>query len=238
MRRYRIAFPMLMLGFLCIVSPKNVVAMSAIVQAGNERCEGPVYEAKEVSQRAHITHKPEPKYTAKAREKEISGRVMLTAVLCKNGQVTDIKIVQGLKAGLTEQAIDAASKITFKPAEKDGVQVSQAIELEYNFRVGQFSVPGHGHLAKEPVEDRPIEKIALIGLVCRSREEVWGHIKTRTGHPYHKTQADQDLEALLGLGYFDRKNTYLRVEEGEKGGVTVVFIVKELPVNGPCDKEP
>ncbi|MBA3323229.1 MAG: energy transducer TonB, partial [Pyrinomonadaceae bacterium] len=37
--------------------------------------------------------------------------------------------------GLTEKAIEAARRITFTPAEKDGRPVSQYITLVYNFNI-------------------------------------------------------------------------------------------------------
>ena len=44
------------------------------------------------------------------------------------------------------------------------------------------------------------------------------------------------MDAVLALGYFDKKQSYLRLEEGEKGGIKVVFFLKELPQQNLCDK--
>jgi len=202
-------------------------------QPATEKCDGVIYQPKEVSQKARITDKPIPNYPASARLHNISGRVALTAVLCRSGHVTDIKVVKGLSHGLTESAIEAARKVKFEPAQKDGEAVSQTMQFEYGFNLDP---PGHRALAREPVEGRNVEIVALIGLVCRPHQEIWPLIKLRIGGPYHKEQGEQDLKALLALGYFDTRQTYLRVEEGERGGIDLAFIFKELPSDKPCPK--
>ena len=42
---------------------------------------------------------------------------------------------RGLPDGLTEKAIEAAEKVRFQPAERDGRAVSSVITLDYNFNV-------------------------------------------------------------------------------------------------------
>jgi TonB family protein len=59
--------------------------------------------------------------------------VVLKAVFAKNGEVQNIRVVSGLPDGLTEQAIEAAKKITFTPAMKNGQPVSMWFQLEFNF---------------------------------------------------------------------------------------------------------
>ena len=222
---------------ILIVTLNAAVAAQTASSSGNETCDGVVYQAKDVTQKARITFKSEPIYTSDARMHDISGRVHLTAVLCRSGQVTDIKVVKGLTHGLTESALEAVKKIKFEPAQKDGEAVSQSIEFEYG-----FSLNPHGHrpLAKEPVEGRVVESRIIMGMACRYRQEVWrqiwAQIKTSVGSPYHKEQANHDMDAVLGLGYFDKKQSHLRVEEGEKGGIGVVFFLKELPQQNLCDK--
>jgi hypothetical protein len=44
-------------------------------------------------------------------------------------------VVQGLPDGLTERAIEAARKIKFVPASKEGKYVSMWMQLEYNFNL-------------------------------------------------------------------------------------------------------
>jgi Gram-negative bacterial TonB protein C-terminal len=54
-------------------------------------------------------------------------------VLSATGKVTNIRVVSGLPDGLTKRAVDAAKKIEFIPAMKDGKYVSMFMQLEYDF---------------------------------------------------------------------------------------------------------
>jgi len=69
---------------------------------------------------AEITFKPRPVYTEEGKRLKIEGEVLLQVVFTANGQVQVERIVQGLGHGLDESAIQAAQKIQFKPALKDG----------------------------------------------------------------------------------------------------------------------
>jgi TonB family protein len=94
-----------------------------------------VFSGKEVSSKARVISKPEPQYTEEARKNQITGTVVLRAVFASSGQVTNIRAVSGLPAGLTERAIAAARQIKFIAATKDGHTVSQWVQIEYNFNL-------------------------------------------------------------------------------------------------------
>lgn len=104
------------------------------VEAGVE--EEKVGSSDTLTRRAVIISRPEPEMTEESRRNGISGTVVLRAVFSSSGKVTNIRVVQGLPYGLTEKAVKAASKIKFEPAIKDGHFVSQYIQLEYNFSLG------------------------------------------------------------------------------------------------------
>jgi len=93
------------------------------------------FTVKEVDRKAQLAMKPEPSYTEPARQNQIMGTVVLKCVFAANGSVTNIRIVSALPYGLTEKAIDAARKIKFIPAMKDGRYVSMWMQLEYNFNL-------------------------------------------------------------------------------------------------------
>lgn|GEM_PF-1569716 len=94
-----------------------------------------VYKSSEVDRKAVIVRKPEPAYTEEARKKGVGGKVRLQMVFGADGEVSDIKALTSLPHGLTENAVDAARLIKFKPAVKDGRKVSQHVTMEYNFWV-------------------------------------------------------------------------------------------------------
>jgi protein TonB len=103
---------------------------------GNERADyTKTYRGNEVTLKAKIISKPEPQYTEEARKNQITGTVVLKAVLSSSGQVTSIRPVSPLPFGLTEKTIAAARQIKFTPAIKDGHPVSQWIQIEYNFNL-------------------------------------------------------------------------------------------------------
>ena len=94
-----------------------------------------IYGPDEVTTKARILSKPEPGYTEEARMNQVSGTVLLRAVLSVDGTVQNILTVSSLSHGLTEKSIEAARKIKFLPATKDGRRVSQMVRIEYNFNI-------------------------------------------------------------------------------------------------------
>jgi TonB family protein len=94
-----------------------------------------IYVGREVDRKVRLAMKPEPMYTEEARQYAVTGTVILKVVFASNGDVNNIRTVSGLPFGLTEKAIDAAKKIKFIPAVKDGKFVSMWMQLEYNFNL-------------------------------------------------------------------------------------------------------
>jgi len=93
------------------------------------------FAPKDVTRKANIISKPEPQYTEEARKNQITGTVRLRLVLGSSGSVSGITPLSRLPDGLTEKAIEAARRISFTPAEKDGRKVSQYVTIEYNFNI-------------------------------------------------------------------------------------------------------
>lgn len=101
----------------------------------NDEITKKMYAGKEVDRKIRIGMKVEPSYTDSARLNQLTGTVVLKAIFSRNGSVTNIRTMSGLPEGLTERAIDAARKIKFIPAIKNGKYVSMSIQLEYNFNL-------------------------------------------------------------------------------------------------------
>lgn len=94
-----------------------------------------IYTSRELIIKARILKKPEAEYTDEARNHQITGTVVLRAVLASDGYVRQIRPVATLPYGLTWRAILAARRIRFIPATIDGRPVSQYIQIEYNFNL-------------------------------------------------------------------------------------------------------
>ena len=90
----------------------------------------------ELDKRLRITDKPNPKFDHDEMRKHQNGVITLRALFCgATGKVTNIKVLKGLSGKLDEEAIKAARKIQFVPAEKDGQKTSQWLYLDYYIRV-------------------------------------------------------------------------------------------------------
>lgn len=94
-----------------------------------------IYTAKEVDERLQILKKPLPSYTREARRHSTRGLVILRAMLASDQTVKHIEVVTGLPDGLSDKAIEAARRIKFTPARKDGKPVSVWVMLEYRFSI-------------------------------------------------------------------------------------------------------
>ncbi len=109
-------------------------AKSASAAPQDEALPSDLYEAGP-GLRPTILSKAKAEYTSAARNNKIEGVVILNVIFRSNGKITNIRVVRGLPDGLTEQAIEAARKIKFEPASKDGQPVSIRANLEYSFNL-------------------------------------------------------------------------------------------------------
>ena len=94
-----------------------------------------IYKGKEVDRKIVLVMKPAPAYTKSAKREQIMGTVVFKVIFSATGSVDNIVTVSGLPYGLTEKAMDAARKIKFIPARKNGKFVSMWMQLEYNFNL-------------------------------------------------------------------------------------------------------
>ena len=92
-----------------------------------------VYSGKEVTRKVIVLSQLEPNFTPEARAAHITGSVTLRARFSSSGLISDVEVLAGLPAGITEQAIQASKNIVFIPAERDGKPVSQNLEITYSF---------------------------------------------------------------------------------------------------------
>jgi periplasmic protein TonB len=76
---------------------------------------------------------PQPQYTEIARKARIQGVVIVQAIINKQGNVTDVKVLKGLPMGLDQAAVDAIRKWKFEPATLNGKPVDVYYNLTVNF---------------------------------------------------------------------------------------------------------
>ncbi|MGH9415676.1 MAG: TonB family protein [Terriglobales bacterium] len=78
---------------------------------------------------------PTPAYTAAAAQHHLQGEVVLQAELLASGAVRVLRVVHGLAYGLNEAAIQAAQKLKFRPARRQGAPVDWTVILHIRFRL-------------------------------------------------------------------------------------------------------
>ncbi len=75
-----------------------------------------------------------------------------------------------------------------------------------------------------------IESVDIQGNRRLHDEDLLYYIKTRPGDIYDPAALERDLKELLQLNFFDKTATRVFTEDGVRGGVNVIFEVKELPI--------
>lgn len=106
-----------------------------IPEAPPERYSGPIRVGGEVAAPNKL-HAPPPVYTEIARKARIQGIVIVEAIIDKQGNVTNVKVLKGLPMGLDQAAVDAVKKWKFEPATlPDGRPVDVIYTLTVNFQM-------------------------------------------------------------------------------------------------------
>jgi TonB family protein len=99
------------------------------------RKRAPERPASALDSEVEILSKPKPVYTDEARGLRLEGDVVLDVVFEASGVLRVLDVAQGLGHGLDEAAIDAARKIRFNPARRDGAPVDHQAKLRVVFRL-------------------------------------------------------------------------------------------------------
>jgi len=95
----------------------------------------PLKELAENEKALVIISKPKPQYTDLARMNQTQGTIAFAIEFGADGVSKNAFIFQSLPSGLTEKAIEAAEKIKFKPAIRDGKPVSTIKIVKYSFAI-------------------------------------------------------------------------------------------------------
>ena len=75
-----------------------------------------------------------------------------------------------------------------------------------------------------------VETVDIQGNRRLRDDDLLYYIKTRPGDVYDPAALERDLRELLSLNFFDKTATRVITTEGVRGGVNVIFEVRELPI--------
>ncbi len=75
-----------------------------------------------------------------------------------------------------------------------------------------------------------VESVDIQGNRRLRDEDLLYYIKTRPGDVYDPAALERDLKELLSLNFFDKTATRVLTEDGIRGGVNVIFEVREWPI--------
>ena len=89
-----------------------------------------------------VTNVP-PRYPAVAMSAHIEGRVLLEAIIDKDGNVVDLTVVRSIPE-LDSAAVEAVSQWTFTPTLVNGVPVAVVMTVNINFSLGPRPASGQG----------------------------------------------------------------------------------------------
>jgi periplasmic protein TonB len=82
-----------------------------------------------------ILREVKPDYTEEGRRRGIEGDVVMEIVVRRDGSVGDVRVLQGLGAGLDQRAADAVRQWRFSPAHRQGVAVDVIVEVAVEFKL-------------------------------------------------------------------------------------------------------
>jgi TonB family protein len=82
-----------------------------------------------------ILSEVKPDYTEEGRRRNVEGDVVLEIVVRSDGAVGNVKLVQGLGAGLDQRAMEAVRQWRFSPARRYGTPVDVIVEVAMEFKL-------------------------------------------------------------------------------------------------------
>ncbi|MBC7901483.1 MAG: outer membrane protein assembly factor BamA [Saprospiraceae bacterium] len=80
------------------------------------------------------------------------------------------------------------------------------------------------------ISQQIVENVDIQGNRRLRDDDLLYYIKTRAGDVYDPAALERDLKELLSLNFFEKSATRVLTTEGVRGGVNVIFEVRELPI--------
>src|SRR5215813_9950647 len=86
-------------------------------------------------------------------------------------------------------------------------------------------------LAQSPqAGEAVVEDVEIRGNRRIPKESILYYVQSKPQDRFDLGLAQRDLQAILGLGFFDPLATKLFLEDGARGGKVIIFQVKEYPI--------
>ncbi|HEX6124991.1 MAG TPA: outer membrane protein assembly factor BamA [Pyrinomonadaceae bacterium] len=106
------------------------------------------------------------------------------------------------------------------------------VVLSFAFFAGQASAGSDSNAKTVSIvsAQQIVESVDISGNRRLRDEDLLYYIKTRAGDVYDPAALERDLRELLSLNFFDKTATRVLTTDGARGGVNVIFEVKELPI--------
>jgi len=95
---------------------------------------------------------------------------------------------------------------------------------------GIITIFGSNPAVKAQQPQRLVESVDVTGNRRLRKDDILYWVQTRPGDAYNVEQVERDYQAILALGFFDKTATRVLTETGPRGGVNIIFEVKELPI--------
>src|SRR5215831_17908480 len=99
-----------------------------------------------------------------------------------------------------------------------------------SFVIGTTCFLLHTRVSAQQPQQRLVEEVDIVGNRRLRKEDILYYIQTRPGDPFSQDQVNRDLQTILSLTFFDKVGTRVTLEDAPRGGVRVIFEVKELPI--------
>ena len=127
------------LSVLAVLLMANTTAMAQNKKATNDK----VYEKVEVMPEFPGGEQAMLDFVAKnvvypqeARDKEISGRVLVSFIVEKDGSITDAKVAKGIGGGCDEEAVRVVNAMPkWKPGKQKGKPVRVSFMMPFTFKL-------------------------------------------------------------------------------------------------------
>lgn len=87
-----------------------------------------------VTQNAKLIFSPKLNRTDEAKKEGYTGTAELTLLIDKEGLVREVKLLNDLKFGLNERALEIARQLRFQPAQIQGEPVAVRVRFNLNFK--------------------------------------------------------------------------------------------------------